>query len=468
MASLLASATEIVCALGFRDALVARSHECDWPPDVASLPAITGPRFPTDGTSGEIDQRVKSIVREALSVYRVDAEALRRLAPELIVTQVQCEVCAVSVGDVDRALEEWTGARPTVVSLEPNALADVLADVRRVAAALDAPARGEALVAEMSARMAAVAARAGELGERPRVACIEWIEPLMSAGNWMPELVEMAGGESVFGEPGVHSPWIEWEDVVAADPDVLFVSPCGFDLDRTRAEMPALEARPGWAGLRAVSTGRVALADGVAFFHRSGPRLVESVEILAEILHGEAFPPSWRGRAWEWHPPGSPSGTGAMRLRRATPADLDRVVRRHGELYAAEYGWDERFEALVAEVVADFAAGHDPARERGWIAELDGRPVGSVFLVEKSPEEAQLRLLLVEPAARGHGVGTRLVDECLGFAREAGYRRVILWTNDVLDAARRIYERAGFELVEESPHELFGEGLVGQTWRIEL
>lgn len=296
---LIASATEVVAALGFADALVGRSHECDWPPEVTRLPAVTEPAFATDGTSYEIDQRVKAIVSEALSVYRVDAEALRALEPDVVVTQTQCEVCAVSLGDVEAALAEWTGgSRPTVVSLSPDSLADVLDDVRKVAAALGAPERGERLVASMRARMADVEARAAGL-ERPSVACVEWIEPLMAAGNWMPELVRMAGGENLFGEAGVHSPWMEWEDLVDADPDVLFVSPCGFDLDRTRQEMPALTSRPGWSDLRAVRTGRVAMADGVSFFHRPGPRLVESLEILAEILHPETFDHGWREVAWE-------------------------------------------------------------------------------------------------------------------------------------------------------------------------
>ncbi len=296
---LIASATEIVAALGFADALVGRSHECDWPPEVARLPAVTEPAFATDGTSYEIDQRVKAIVSEALSVYRVDAEALRSLEPDLIVTQTQCEVCAVSLGDVETALAEWTGGRrPTVVSLSPDSLADVFDDVHRVAAALGAPERGERLVASMRARMADVEDRAAGL-ERRSVACVEWIEPLMAAGNWMPELVRMAGGGNLFGEAGVHSPWMEWRDLVDADPDVLFVSPCGFDLERTRAEMPALRARPGWSDLRAVRAGRVAIADGVSFFHRPGPRLVESLEILAEIVHPGAFDFGWRNRGWE-------------------------------------------------------------------------------------------------------------------------------------------------------------------------
>lgn len=297
--SLLSSATEFVCALGRRDDLVGRSHECDWPPGIEALPVVTEPKLPTDGTSYEIDARVKAIVQEGLSVYRVDAEALRALEPDLLLTQTQCEVCAVSVSDVERALAEWTGARPDVVSLEPNTLADVWDDARRIADALGVADRGERVVARLRDRMDRIAARAVELDDRPTVACVEWIDPLMASGNWMPELVGRAGGEDLFGEAGVHSPWIEWDDLVAADPDVLFVSPCGFDLAKTRAEMAGLTGRAGWDELTAVRDGRVALADGVAYFHRPGPRLVESLEILAEILHPEAFDIGHRERGWE-------------------------------------------------------------------------------------------------------------------------------------------------------------------------
>jgi GNAT superfamily N-acetyltransferase len=160
--------------------------------------------------------------------------------------------------------------------------------------------------------------------------------------------------------------------------------------------------------------------------------------------------------------------TAEVALRPPGPGDYDWIVRRHGELYRAEYGWDECFEALVARVVADFAAGHDPQREAGWIAEVDGEPGGCVLCVRRSAEEAQLRLLLVESATRGLGVGTRLVDECVRFAREAGYRRISLWTNDVLEDARRIYESKGFVLVDEEAHHSFGKGLVSQNWELTL
>jgi DNA-binding MarR family transcriptional regulator/GNAT superfamily N-acetyltransferase len=167
-------------------------------------------------------------------------------------------------------------------------------------------------------------------------------------------------------------------------------------------------------------------------------------------------------------PAPSPAAGATCVIRTHHPGELGWMLERHGAIYAAEYGWDERFEALVAEVVADFLAGHDPARERCWIAELDGRRVGSVLLVAKSRRVAQLRLLLVEPAARGHGIGARLVDECVRFARAAGYRSITLWTNSVLHAARRIYQAAGFQLTHEAPHQLFGERLVEQTWDLTL
>ncbi len=282
--SLIASATEIVSALGFEAELVGRSHECDFPPGVGRLPAVTEPKFPTDGTSYAIDQRVKAIVSEGLSVYRVHADALAALRPDVIVTQDQCRVCAVSLDDVEGALCAFVGARPRVVSLQPDRLADVWDDIRRVAAALGAPERGEALVASLQARMAAVADAARPLA-RVRVATIEWIDPLMAAGNWMPELVDMAGGVSLFGEAGKHSPWMTFDALAAADPDVILVTPCGFDLARTRAEMPALATAPGWTHLRAVRAGRVVLADGNQYFNRPGPRLAESLEILAEALH---------------------------------------------------------------------------------------------------------------------------------------------------------------------------------------
>jgi iron complex transport system substrate-binding protein len=296
--SLIASATEIVCALGFRESLVGRSHECDFPDDVRSLPACTEPRFDTQVPSGAIDRGVKNLLWKALSVYGVDAARLRELRPDLIVTQSQCEVCAVSLRDVEHAVGDWTGARPRIVSLRPNALADVLDDIARVAEALGAPERGAALVGRLRDRLELIAAAALRLPSRPRVACVEWIEPLMAAGNWMPELVEMAGGDNLFGEAGRHSPWMRWEDLRDADPDVILVLPCGFDIARTRAEMPALTGRPGWADLAAVRAGRVVLADGNQYFNRPGPRLAESLEILAEILHPETFRFGHEGTGW--------------------------------------------------------------------------------------------------------------------------------------------------------------------------
>jgi iron complex transport system substrate-binding protein len=299
VASLLASATEIVCALGCRDDLIARSHECDHPPDVRELPVLTEPKIDVHASSAAIDREIRALVEEALSVYRVDADRLRALRPDVIVTQTQCEVCAVSLGDVERALAAWTGERPRVVSLEPNALGEVWEDVRRVAGALGVEARGEDLVARLQDRIEAVSREARARPERPRVACVEWIEPLMAAGNWVPELVGLAGGVNLFGEAGRHSPWLAWEELAAADPDVIVVLPCGFDVARARSEIGPLAERPGWSGLAAVRAGRVVLADGVAYFNRSGPRLVESLEILAEILHPGGIDHGWRGRGWE-------------------------------------------------------------------------------------------------------------------------------------------------------------------------
>ncbi len=296
--SLIASATEIVSALGCGDRLVGRSHECDFPPEVARLPVLTEPKFKVEGSSGEIDARVKAIVAEGLSVYRVHTDALDEAAPDLVVTQDQCEVCAVSLADVEQALCELTDSQAEIVSLKPDSLADVWRDIARVAEALGVPEAGNALVGDLKAHMAEIADRARALPDRPGVACIEWIEPLMAGGNWMPELVEMAGGENLFGEAGKHSPWMEWEALAAADPDVILVLPCGFDIARTLEEMPLLAARPGWGELKAVRGGRVAVADGNQYFNRPGPRLAESLEILAEICHPGRFDFGHEGTGW--------------------------------------------------------------------------------------------------------------------------------------------------------------------------
>ncbi len=296
--SLIASSTEIVCALGFESELVGRSHECDYPASVARLPVCTGPKFNVYGTSYEIDERVKAIVQESLSVYRVDARLLEELQPTHIITQSQCEVCAVSLRDVEAAVCQITSSRPVIVSLEPNALADVWADIRRVAVALEWEDRAERLIEILQQRTSAIVRRAQSRDHRPSVACIEWIEPLMAAGNWMPELVEMAGGVNLFGEAGKHSPWMTWEELVERDPDIILVTPCGFDIPRTMEEMHLLSSKAEWKHLKAVRANRVFVADGNQYFNRPGPRLVESLEILAELFHPKVFRFNHEGAGW--------------------------------------------------------------------------------------------------------------------------------------------------------------------------
>jgi iron complex transport system substrate-binding protein len=295
--SLIASSTEIACALGAEPELVGRSHECDFPESVTRLPVLTAPKFQTDGSSAQIDERVKELLRSALSVYRVDADALAALKPDVILTQSQCEVCAVSLKDVEAAVCQILPSKPQIVSLETNALDDLWRDILRVARAIGRESRGQTLVAGLRARIDRVAADVAPLA-RPTVACIEWIDPLMAAGNWMPTLVELAGGTSLFGEAGKHSPFMTWEQLVARDPEVIVTLPCGFDIARTRAELPALTARPEWQTLRAVRNGRVFVTDGNQYFNRPGPRLVESLEILAELLHPERFRFGHEGSGW--------------------------------------------------------------------------------------------------------------------------------------------------------------------------
>lgn len=297
--SLIASATEIVHALGLSPYQVGRSHECDHPPSVLALPVCTEPTFPVAGSSAEIDRLVKERLASLASIYTVDPLVLDSLRPTHILTQTQCKVCAVSLQDVERALAGSLGARPAVVPLEPNSLADIWSDIRRVAHSCNIPAQGDALVAQLQSRIAAISITAHSQPSRPRVACIEWHEPLMAAGNWVPELVHLANADNLFGEPGRHSPWMTWDQLTAADPDVIVTMPCGFDLPRTQAELHWLTGNPAWPKLKAVQTGQVYLVDGNRYMNRPGPRTVESLQILAEILHPAAFPPYLQHTAWQ-------------------------------------------------------------------------------------------------------------------------------------------------------------------------
>jgi iron complex transport system substrate-binding protein len=301
--SLIASATEIVCALGFEQFLVGRSHECDYPPSVAQLPVCTRPRFDIAGSSREIDERVKalrqkSLVDDTLSVYEVFGEKIRELQPTHIVTQTQCAVCAVSLKDVEQAVSDLAGCGVAILSLQPNALADIWEDICRVASGLGATAAGVRLVAGLQRRFANIEASVRPLKSRPSLAGIEWADPLMAFGNWTPELVQLAGGRSLFGVAGRHSPPIRFEDLAAADPDVILIAPCGFSIDRALEDLPVLRAHAGWSQLRAVRNGRVFVADGNQYFNRPGPRLAETIEILAEILHPGVLHFGHEGKGW--------------------------------------------------------------------------------------------------------------------------------------------------------------------------
>ena len=287
--SLIASATEIVSLLGFEESLVGRSHECDYPPSVERLPACSQPRIDVEGTSREIDDRMKAAFAEGPSVYHVHADLLHELRPDVIVTQDHCEVCAVSLTDVEAVVCDRFETEPTIVALSPNHLLDVWNDIHQVAEALGVPERGEELVGFLCGRLDCIAEKIRDVADRPTVACIEWIDPLMTAGNWVPELVTTAGGVNLFGEAGRYSPYLEWDDLVMADPDVIVVMPCGFGIPRACREMRAIVDRPEWIGLRAVRSHQVYLADGNQYFNRPGPRLVESAEILAEILYPDRF-----------------------------------------------------------------------------------------------------------------------------------------------------------------------------------
>ena len=285
--SLLPSATEIIDCLGLTDALVGRSHECDYPSYVRDLPICTTARLNITRSSGEIDQDVMTLLQQALSIYNIELETLQKLQPTHIVTQDQCDVCAVNFATVTEAISQLTNSKPQVISLQPNLLKEVFADIERVAKTFDIDP--QSVLAKLKQRIQEITTKTENIDPKPTVVALEWTEPLMGGGNWIPELVEIAGGRILLSSKGEHSPYITWENLIAANPEVIVIMPCGFDLERTEKEAQILRNHSDWKNLKAVKNGQVFIVDGNAYFNRPSQRLVDSTEILAEILHPSLF-----------------------------------------------------------------------------------------------------------------------------------------------------------------------------------
>ena len=284
--SLLSSTTEVVYALGCEDQLVGRSHECDYPHAVMTLPICTKPKFNVDGSSIEVDGQVKSILQNALSVYYINEDLLKELKPDIILTQSQCEVCAVSEKDVKSVVENITGINPDIISVEPNSVKDIFKDIKIIAEALDVVDKGADLIDFMKNRIRSLKKSYDDKSELT-VAAIEWIDPLMAAGNWVPELIEMAGGINLFGEAGKHSPWMEYKDLIEKDPHTIIIMPCGYNIQKSIIEIDSLIKQKGWKEINAVQNDKVFITDGNQYFNRPGPRIIESLEILIEIFHND-------------------------------------------------------------------------------------------------------------------------------------------------------------------------------------
>jgi len=292
VASLLPSATEIVCALGMADTLVGVSHECDYPPDVVhDLPKLTRSAIPEGLTSAQIDAEVSTRLRRGESLYQLEEETLATLKPDLLISQELCDVCAVAFDDVCQVSARLPG-NPKVISLTPPNLYAIFDDVRTVAEALDIPQRGEKLISELRARLDRVAEAVKVCGvhpyhpaRRPRVFALEWLDPPFAAGHWVPEMIALAGGEEVLGRAGQPSFRVTWEQIIAARPEVIMLIPCGYNAEATLSEWATLPKPPGWETIPAVQSGRIHAFDANSYCSRPAPRVVDGIEHLARLFH---------------------------------------------------------------------------------------------------------------------------------------------------------------------------------------
>jgi iron complex transport system substrate-binding protein len=290
--SFLPSGTEIVCALGLDDSLRAVSHECDYPAHVRSKPKIVRSRFDSATlTSAEIDRTVADLMAKGERIYEVDDTVLRDARPDLVITQQLCEVCAVSFKDVQTATLQLQ-TPPRIISLDPSSIGDVMTDIETIGEATETTAKAGELTRDLRGRIEAVAATDTTGGRPRRVVCIEWLDPLIVAGHWIPEMVEMAGGVDALAEPGAPSRRVSFDELAESDPDVLILMPCGMGIDKAVQELSSLTDLASWKSLRAVKQGDVFAVDSGALFSRSGPRLVDGLELLARLIRPDAFPGS--------------------------------------------------------------------------------------------------------------------------------------------------------------------------------
>ena len=296
--SLLPAATEIVCALGLEQNLVGRSHECDYPESIKALPVCSEANFEDGMASLEIDNKVKELLTDALSVYAVKREQIKALSPDVVITQAQCEVCAVSLTEVEQALDNYLDKETRILYIQPNSLDDIFNNITEIANALNAEAEGADLVERLQERVDIIKHKLKFITDKPQIDCVDWLPPLMVSGNWVPELVEIAGGNPILAVKGRHSPYVEWDDIRAQDPDIIILMPCGFSMDRTLKEVDLMLQLPGFNELKAVKNNRFYIADGNQYFNRPGPRIVDSIEILAEIINPKQFVFGYEGNGW--------------------------------------------------------------------------------------------------------------------------------------------------------------------------
>jgi iron complex transport system substrate-binding protein len=291
--SFLPSATEMVCALGLGDQLVGITHECDYPPEVRGKPIVVRNALPVESMSQrEIDEAVTERMRDGLSLYQVDENLLEELAPDMILTQNLCQVCAPSGNEVSQLLKSLS-KQPRILWLTPKSLAEIADNVREIGRATGCFEEAEELIAKGRARLEKMAAITRGLSSRPRVFCMEWLDPVYCSGHWMPEMVRIAGGVDELSRKGTDSVRIPWDDVLKWAPEVLIITPCGFNLDKVIEQAPQLRDYPGWTGLPAVRNGRVYAVDANSYFARPGPRVVDGTELLAHLIHPDLF--SWEG-----------------------------------------------------------------------------------------------------------------------------------------------------------------------------